>query len=85
MLYDEPTSGLDPMTSIEINNLIKYVWEKFNTTSIIITHDLTCAKTTGDRIAMILDGKFLNAGTFEEVFNTEDERIQGFYNYNFIK
>ncbi len=85
MLYDEPTSGLDPMTSIEINNLIKYVREKFNTTSIIITHDLTCAKTTGDRIAMILDGKFLNAGTFEEVFNTEDERIQGFYNYNFIK
>ena len=85
MLYDEPTAGLDPMTSIEINNLINYVREKFNTTSIIITHDLTCAKTTGDRIAMILDGKFLSAGTFEEVFNTEDERIQGFYNYNFIK
>ena len=85
MLYDEPTAGLDPMTSIEINKLINFVQEKFNTTSIIITHDLTCAKTTGDRIAMMLNGKFLNVGTFEEVFNTEDERIQGFYNYNFIK
>ncbi len=85
MLYDEPTAGLDPMTSIEINKLINYVQEKFNTTSIIITHDLTCAKETGDRVAMLLNGKFLSVGTFEEVFNTEDERIQGFYNYNFIK
>ena len=69
---------------IEINNLINLVREKFNTTSIIITHDLTCAKNTGDRIAMLLDGKFLKQGTFEELFNTEDERIQNFYNYNFV-
>ena len=84
MLYDEPTAGLDPITSIEINKLINLVREKFHTTSIIITHDLTCAKTTGDRIAMLLDGKFLKQGTFEEVFKTKDERIQNFYNYNFI-
>ena len=84
MLYDEPTSGLDPITSIDINNLINLVRHKFNTTSIIITHDLTCAKTTGDKVAMLFDGKFIRQGTFEEVFNTEDERIQNFYNYNFI-
>lgn len=84
MLYDEPTAGLDPITCIEINKLINLVREKFNTTSIIITHDLTCAKNTGDRIAMLLDGKFLKQGTFEELFNTKDERIQNFYNYNFI-
>ncbi len=84
MLYDEPTAGLDPITSIEINKLINLVREKFNTTSIVITHDLTCAKTTGDRIAMMLDGKFLKQGTFEELFKTDDERIQNFYNYNFI-
>lgn len=84
MLYDEPTAGLDPITSIEINKLINLVRKKFNTTSIIITHDLTCAKNTGDRIAMLLDGKFLKQGTFEELFNTDDERIQNFYNYNFI-
>ncbi|MEP6596831.1 MAG: ATP-binding cassette domain-containing protein [Ginsengibacter sp.] len=84
MLYDEPTAGLDPITSIEINNLINEVREQYNTSSIIITHDLTCAKTTGDRIAMILDGKFLSEGSFEEVFATDDERVKGFYDYNFI-
>ncbi len=84
MLYDEPTSGLDPITSIEINNLINHVKHKFNTTSIIITHDLTCAKTTGDKVAMLYDGKFIKQGTFEEVFKSDDERIQNFYNYNFI-
>jgi phospholipid/cholesterol/gamma-HCH transport system ATP-binding protein len=84
MLYDEPTSGLDPITSIEINKLINLVRHKFNTTSIIITHDLTCAKTTGDKVAMMYDGKFIKQGTFDEVFNTDDERIQNFYKYNFI-
>lgn len=84
MLYDEPTSGLDPITSIEINNLINFVRDEFQTTSITITHDLTCAKTTGDRIAMLFDGKFIKQGTFEEVFSSTDERIQDFYKYNFI-
>lgn len=84
MLYDEPTSGLDPITSIEINNLINQVKHKFNTTSIIITHDLTCAKTTGDTVAMLYDGKFIKKGTFDEVFASDDERIQNFYKYNFI-
>ena len=85
MLYDEPTSGLDPITCIEINNLINLVKDKFNTTSIIITHDLTCAKMTGDRVAMLFDGKFIQQGTFDEVFASEDERIKDFYNYNFVK
>ncbi len=84
MLYDEPTSGLDPITSIDINNLINHVRHKFNTTSIIITHDLTCAKSTGDKIAMMFEGKFIKQGTFNEVFDTDDERIQNFYNYNFV-
>ena len=84
MLYDEPTSGLDPITSIEINNLINLVRVKFNTTSIIITHDLTCAKSTGDKVAMLFDGKFIQQGTFKEVFSSDDERIRNFYNYNFI-
>jgi phospholipid/cholesterol/gamma-HCH transport system ATP-binding protein len=85
LLYDEPTSGLDPITSIEIINLINEVQKKYNTSSLIITHDLTCAKSTGDRIAMILNGKFVRQGSFTEVFDTEDPDIRGFYNYNFIK
>lgn len=84
MLYDEPTSGLDPITSIEINKLINQVKHEYNTTSIIITHDLTCAKTTGDKVAMLFDGKFIKQGTFDEVFSSDDERIQNFYKYNFI-
>lgn len=85
MLYDEPTAGLDPITCLEINELINEVKEKYQTTSIIITHDLTCARATGDRIAMLLDGKFLKTGTFEEVFDTDEERIKSFYDYNFIQ
>ena len=85
MLYDEPTAGLDPATCIEINELINEVQEKYHTSSIIITHDLACAKSTGDRIAIMLDGKFVRQGSFEEVFATDDERILSFYNYNFIQ
>lgn len=85
MLYDEPTAGLDPITCLEINELINEVQEKYHTSAIIITHDLTCARATGDKIAMLLDGRFLKQGTFEEVFNdTKEERIKSFYDYNFI-
>lgn len=85
MLYDEPTAGLDPITCIDINNLINEVKERYKATSIIITHDLTCAKATGDRVAMLLDGKFERVGTFDEVFADPDKRVQQFYNYNFVK
>lgn len=85
MLYDEPTAGLDPITCVEINNLINEVRERYKTTSIVITHDLTCAKMTGDRMAVLLDGQFRSIGTFEEVFpHAEDERVKSFYDYNFI-
>ncbi len=85
MLYDEPTAGLDPITCIDINNLINEVQQRYHTSSIIITHDLTCAKMTGNRIAMLFDGQFQRTGTFDEVFNTDDERVRQFYDYNFIK
>ncbi len=86
MLYDEPTAGLDPITCNEINSLINEVRERFNTSSIVITHDLTCAKDTGDRMAVLLDGQFKSIGTFEEVFShAEDQRVKSFYDYNFIQ
>jgi phospholipid/cholesterol/gamma-HCH transport system ATP-binding protein len=84
MLYDEPTAGLDPITSMEINELINEVQQRFNTSSIIITHDLTCAKATGDRVAVLLDGRFVQEGSFDEVFASGDERLKSFYDYNFI-
>ena len=85
MLYDEPTSGLDPITSAEINDLINEVQRQYNTSSVIITHDLTCAKATGNRTAMLLDGKFLVVGKFDDVFASNDEQVKSFYNYNFIQ
>jgi phospholipid/cholesterol/gamma-HCH transport system ATP-binding protein len=63
--------------------LINEVKERYKTSSIIITHDLTCAKHVGDRVAMLLDGSFERVGTFEEVFDTDDERVKPFYDYNF--
>jgi len=85
MLYDEPTSGLDPLTSTEIIELINEVQLKYNTSSLIITHDLTCAKNTANRIAMLFEGKFLKIGKFDDVFDTNDDQLRGFYNYNFIQ
>ncbi len=85
MLYDEPTAGLDPTTSIEINNLINVVQERYHASAIIITHDLSCAKATGDRVVMLLEGRFTRQGTFEEVFDTDDEQAKSFYNYNFTQ
>jgi phospholipid/cholesterol/gamma-HCH transport system ATP-binding protein len=85
MLYDEPTSGLDPITSAEIIELINEVQQKYNTSSVIITHDLTCAKNSANRIAMLLEGKFLKVGTFDEVFDTNDEQVKAFFDYNFIQ
>ena len=85
MLYDEPTSGLDPVTSAEINALINEVQTKYNTSSVIITHDLTCAKNTCNRVAMLIDGQFLKIGTFDAVFNKEAGQINDFFTYNFIQ
>lgn len=85
MLYDEPTSGLDPITSSEIIKLINDVQQKYNTSSLIITHDLTCAKNSGNQIAMLHSAKFIKTGKFEEVFNGDNEHIKGFFNYNFLQ
>ncbi len=84
MLYDEPTAGLDPITCLDINSLINEVQDRYKTSSIIITHDLACAKMVGDRMVMLLDGKFERQGTFKEIFDTDDARVKPFYDYNFI-
>lgn len=84
MLYDEPTAGLDPITCLEINGLINEVQERYKTSSIIITHDLACARQVGDRVVMLLDGRFEREGVFSEIFDTDDKRVKPFYDYNFI-
>jgi len=85
MLYDEPTAGLDPITSKDINKLINDVQKRYHTSAIVITHDLTCAKETGNRVAMLVDRSFERQGTFDQVFNSGDAKAQPFFDYNFIQ
>jgi phospholipid/cholesterol/gamma-HCH transport system ATP-binding protein len=81
MLYDEPTAGLDPITSSEINELILQVREKYKTSSIIITHDITCAHETSDRIIALVDGNTRIEGTFDELKQTKDPDLEPFFKY----
>lgn len=85
MLYDEPTAGLDPVTAGEINELIVDVRERTGAASIIITHDLTSARRTGDRVALLVEGVVHRTGPFDEVFDTDDPKVRPFYDYNFVR
>lgn len=79
MLYDEPTTGLDPVTSDEISALINTVQEKYKTSSIIITHDIECARATADRLIMLQDGAVYMEGLLEEFEQSTDPNIQSFF------
>jgi phospholipid/cholesterol/gamma-HCH transport system ATP-binding protein len=80
MLYDEPTTGLDPITSREISELILQVQKKYKTTSIIITHDMDCAKITADRVVIMDDGEYIAEGSFDELKNSKDKLVRSFFN-----
>jgi phospholipid/cholesterol/gamma-HCH transport system ATP-binding protein len=79
ILYDEPTSGLDTITSREISELILSVQKKYKTSSIIITHDMACAKTTGNRILILKEGQINAEGTYAELEKSEDEWVHSFF------
>ncbi|MEO7215019.1 ATP-binding cassette domain-containing protein [Mucilaginibacter sp.] len=80
MLYDEPTTGLDPITSREISELILNMQKKYKTSSIIITHDMECAKITGDRVVIMNDGEYIAEGSFDELQSSDDELVRSFFN-----
>jgi phospholipid/cholesterol/gamma-HCH transport system ATP-binding protein len=79
MLYDEPTTGLDPVTSDEISSLINYVQKTYKTSSLIITHDIECARTTANRLIMLQDGEVYLEGTLEEFEKSTDKVITSFF------
>jgi phospholipid/cholesterol/gamma-HCH transport system ATP-binding protein len=81
ILYDEPTAGLDTITAKEISELILSVQKKFKSTSVIITHDIICAKVTGNRIMIIKDGVIHAEGTFTELKNSTDDWVRSFFEY----
>jgi phospholipid/cholesterol/gamma-HCH transport system ATP-binding protein len=79
ILYDEPTTGLDPITAREISKLIVKVQQKYNTSSIIISHDMNCINITSNRIIMLIDGKCYANGTYSNLRASEDARIKEFF------
>ena len=79
ILYDEPTTGLDTITSREISELILAIQKKNKTTSIIITHDMACAKLTGDRIVILKEGVIYAEGSYDELEKSNDEWVRSFF------
>jgi phospholipid/cholesterol/gamma-HCH transport system ATP-binding protein len=79
ILYDEPTTGLDPITSKEISQLILDIQSKYNTASIIITHDVECARITANKMKILKDGTFIAEGTFQELSQSKDEWVGSFF------
>jgi len=79
MLYDEPTTGLDPITSREISELILHMQKKYKTSSVIITHDMECARITADRIVVMDDGEFIAEGSYKELQKSDNKIVKSFF------
>lgn len=79
ILYDEPTTGLDPVTAREISHLIVKVQKKYNTSSVIISHDMNCIDITSNRVVMLIDGRCYADNTFTKLQASEDPRIREFF------
>ena len=79
ILYDEPTTGLDPITGKEISNLMIDVQKKYNTSSIIISHDIYCVKLVANRIVLLIDGKCYAEGTYDELKSSLDQKVKSFF------
>jgi len=79
ILYDEPTTGLDPITGKEIIELMNEIQEKYNTTSLIISHDMNCVRMTSDRVVILIDGKCYADGTWEEIQQHTDAKVKQFF------
>ncbi|WP_240049309.1 ABC transporter ATP-binding protein [Mucilaginibacter psychrotolerans] len=79
ILYDEPTTGLDPVTAREIDQLILQLQKKYQTSSIIISHDMNCVKNIADRVILLLEGKCYADGTYDELAHATDQKIKQFF------
>jgi len=80
ILYDEPTTGLDPITSKEISNLIIKLQQHYQTTSIVITHDISCVRITANTIHVLRDGVFYTSGNYQQLKESKDPWINNFFN-----
>ena len=80
IIYDEPTTGLDPFTAGSISDLIIKVREMHDTAAIIITHDIKCAKRTGDRLVVLSEGRIVAEGTYPALEKSPSEEVSIFFN-----
>ncbi|WP_264559007.1 ABC transporter ATP-binding protein [Flavobacterium sp. N2270] len=79
ILYDEPTSGLDPITSKEIIQLIKNIQQQYKTSSVIITHDVDCARVVANRMILLINGKNYIEGNYTQLSQSNDENVKAFF------
>lgn len=85
ILYDEPTTGLDPITTKEISHLIRVLQNELNMTSIIVTHDLMCAKIISDNAIVLNDGKIIAEGNLSSIENSNDPFLKNFFSYEYFE
>lgn len=81
ILYDEPTTGLDPITAREIIDLMNEIHRKYNTSSLVITHDMNCVRLSADRIVMLINGKCYATGSYKELRSSEDPEVKQFFKH----
>lgn len=79
ILYDEPTTGLDPITAREISSLIVRIQKRYNTSSIIISHDMNCVRATANRVVLLIDGRSYCEGTTQLLSESTDENVKAFF------
>lgn len=79
ILYDEPTSGLDPITAKGIIELMRNIQKKYGTSSLIITHDVDCARVISERMILLVDGINYAVGEYHELVRNEDPKVQAFF------
>lgn len=79
IMYDEPTTGLDPITANEIIQLMRNIQIQYKTSSLIITHDVDCARVISNRIILLVDGINYAEGTFDELSNSDDPQVRAFF------
>lgn len=79
ILYDEPTSGLDPITAKEIIELMRHIQKKYDTSSLIITHDVDCARVISERMILLVDGINYAEGSYEELITSKDPKVEAFF------
>ena len=78
MLFDEPTSALDPEMGGEVLDVMRDL-AKGGMTMVVVTHEMGFAREVGSRVVFMDEGKIIEEGTPEEIFNSpKSERLQDF-------